>query len=394
MGGSTVMSPPPAMPPLPRGVGVGGSMSLSSHHTVHAQPVHTLSQAQLAYPQAQQYDYPASLTHAHALQLQHQQGLPGVPSVQPLPAYETPSAFAGPSPPSSAPLNLRSSTSVSGTSTSAYAHVHHPHAHALAYPHAGAVIGMHPQASASGSALSVEAPGSGARSPLERAVERVQAHLAALQERMETLEARVGGGSPYGSHASFGGAAAPGVAPGIGAYGPPARTSPRGSPFGSHYAHAYGLSGGGGSDMGGSLWRRLADFDGAEYFGWTHMGLWSVTLVPLARLTRFLFRVLAFLLVRRGRERERGRRADVPGMGGSGALPVPGDDEGMSPGLVVLRRLLLDASFVLVVAAIARAGWRRSGMRRREVLRALKGVWGAVVGPGTATGRVLIDRAV
>jgi hypothetical protein len=40
--------------------------------------------------------------------------------------------------------------------------------------------------------------------------------------------------------------------------------------------------------------------------------------------------------------------------------------------------------------------WRRTGIRRREVLRALGGVWRALVGPGASGGggRVMVNRGV
>ena len=166
---------------------------------------------------------------------------------------------------------------------------------------------------------------------------------------MELLEARsVPGSTPYGahSHASMGGSGLPGHA----------------SPFGSF--HGNGSS---------SLWAWITEFD-VEYFDWDHMGLWSVMLAPLARTTKFLAQIVAFLLARRPQGAGRGER--------------------MSPGVVVLRRLILDASFVLCVLLVGRKMWRKSGVRRREVVGALKAVWAAIVGSNAGAGRVLIDKSV
>jgi len=118
--------------------------------------------------------------------------------------------------------------------------------------------------------------------------------------------------------------------------------------------------------------RWVSEFD-AGYFDWEHMGLWSTFLAPVARLTKFLLRIVSFLVARRQRS-------------GPGAA--------LSPGLVVLRRLLLDMSFVLCAVFVGRRLWSRSGIRRREVVHALAGVWSAIVGRGSTTARVLVDRGV
>ena len=213
----------------------------------------------------------------------------------------------------------------------------------------------------------------GTRSPLERAVEHVQTHLAALQERMEMLEAHTAGrGTPYDSRASIG----------IPAPGTGSRSLHRTSPYGSF--HSGGVSGDASRNMkrlgspftfggggGQNFWRWLTEFD-EEYFDWEHMGLWSVALAPLARLTKYLTHILAFLLARRTRDGE----------------------HGLSPGMVVLRRLLLDASFIICVLITTRRIWRKMGVRRREVLHALGGVWKAVIGQTNAVTRTFEDRGI
>lgn len=156
---------------------------------------------------------------------------------------------------------------------------------------------------------------------LERAVEGVQAHLAALSERLDALEA----------HAlrSSGGM----ISPRVGGSGPLA--SGRGSP----YAHR----GGGGLD---------------------DLGLWSYVVRLLLGCIRSARSTFAHLL----------------------------SSEGRSPALIIVRRLFLDLSFILAVLALVRAGWRKSGVRRREIAHALRVLWRAVVGEQVP--RALISRGV
>lgn len=63
-----------------------------------------------------------------------------------------------------------------------------------------------------------------------------------------------------------------------------------------------------------------------------------------------------------------------------------------SPGLLVVRRLFLDVSFLLCLLTVLRMTWRRSGVRRREVVHALKGVWWAIVGHQRP--KALVDKAI
>lgn len=353
------MSPPPLHQPIPIGLPVGAGLS----------PQVQLQQGM------QQYSLPIAPTqqvmYVHPMSVQHSSS-GTVPAVQPMPIYETPSAFPGPSPPTSSTVALPTSDSssgvASGVSASMYANPHpypanmypgHPSYRGPLPPHhsspsaslgQGQIMlsqGMVPRSPHSGTGVPTTASGSGLdmRSPLERAVAGVQAHLIALQERMDTLETRVLSGTPYQSRSSL-----PGVS----------QRNGNGSPHGSYLGTVGGTTG-----RDGWSWWEWDD----EIFDWEHMGLWSVALSPLARLTKFLMRTLMFLVSRRDRE----------------GLPL-------SPGLVVLRRLLLDASFVLCVLLVGRMGWRRSGLRRREVLRALSGLWGAVA--GRSVERVLVERGV
>jgi hypothetical protein len=67
-----------------------------------------------------------------------------------------------------------------------------------------------------------------------------------------------------------------------------------------------------------------------------------------------------------------------------------------SPVLLVVRRLFLDASFVLAVLGLTRWMWRKTGLRRREVYVALGVLWRALVGSDAAPrkGRKMVDRGV
>jgi hypothetical protein len=95
-----------------------------------------------------------------------------------------------------------------------------------------------------------------------------------------------------------------------------------------------------------------------------HMGMWALLLNPLASVVERFRQLMEFLAYNPDR----------------------------SPGLLVVRRLFLDVSFLLCLIAVVRLSWRRSGVRRREVVHALKGVWWAVVGHRRP--RVLLDKAV
>lgn len=323
-----MISPPPPVPPVPLGM---AAQPLPQHH-----------QGYPTQPPPGVYIQPQSVQHVYG----------GVPTTQPLPPYETPSAFPGPSPPVSSPGIHPTTSGISASGGSSYAHVGLGSSSAHGYPYNAPSMAQHLSQRMDSGVLGSGVTEFNGRSPLVMAVENLQTHFSALQERMELLEARTGtGSSPFvgNSRTSFGGSGLPGHA----------------SPFGSFHGNG-----------GSSLWTWLTEFD-VEYFDWEHMGLWSVALAPLARTTKFLARILAFLLARRQRSVGRGH------------------GEGLSPGLVVLRRLILDASFVICVLMIGRKMWRRSGVRRREVVGALKAVWHAMVGnSSSAAGRVLVDRGV
>jgi len=83
------------------------------------------------------------------------------------------------------------------------------------------------------------------------------------------------------------------------------------------------------------------------------MGLWSLVLKPLLRGLSSLQRLLWFFLR---------------------------SEQNRTPVLIVVRRLLLDISFVFAVLGLLRAAWKKSGVRRREVGAALLVLWGAVTG--------------
>ena len=357
MGGSVVLSPPPG----PSGQATTYPTTHSAELFRHQQqqqlaPAYVVLPHQLP-PNTSVYVQPQSVQHGSVSGRSPPVMSASVPTVQPMPVFETPSAFPGPSPPLSSSA-MPPTSGVSNSGASSFTNVVHPYPENM-YPGHPAYRATSHHSNSPGQ---VAVPGGGqgmvrssnvsGRSPLERAVENVQAHMSALQERMDILEDRSYGGSPYASLGGSGGR--------------------RGSPLGSPYASYFG-SGGRGRGYENSVWRWLTEFD-EGYFDWEHMGLWSVALSPLARLTKYLGRVLVFLLARRDRDGLRRR--------------------GLSPGLAILRRLLLDASFVLFVAYVARRAWRRSGVRRREVVHAIKGVWRAIRGQGIEMSRQLVERGV
>jgi len=95
-----------------------------------------------------------------------------------------------------------------------------------------------------------------------------------------------------------------------------------------------------------------------------HMGMWAVVLNPLSSLLARFRQLMEFLAYNPDR----------------------------SPGLLVVRRLFLDISFFLCLLALVKLSWRRSGVRRKEVLHALRGVWWAIV--GRRPPKILLDKAV
>ena len=248
------------------------------------------------------------------------QALHNVPNQQPMPRYETQSAFDD-----SATVN---NDNFNVATTSYPAHLAHSSRNSESgYGNRGQ--GLHMT-----SEYVYRRPGSvvhsaptqgqlrpGSRSTLERAVENVQSHLAALSERLETLEI---------SQSSI-------------------RARPAASPRDSHSPNRFGPA------SSGDLVFDLDD-----------MGLWSLVLQPLAKLLASVRRVAAFLAV----------------------------NENRSPTFVVIRRLFLDLSFVLAVLAVAKVGWRRTGLRRKEIHIALGVLWGAVTGGRTGRARRMAEQGV
>ncbi|OBZ76443.1 hypothetical protein A0H81_03813 [Grifola frondosa] len=92
------------------------------------------------------------------------------------------------------------------------------------------------------------------------------------------------------------------------------------------------------------------------------MGMWSLVLNPLARAIATFRQLMGFLA----------------------------HNENRSPTLIVVRRLFLDISFILCLLSVVKMAWRRSGMRRKEVLSALRVLWNAVLGHKRP--RIMIDR--
>ena len=174
----------------------------------------------------------------------------------------------------------------------------------------------------------------------EQLVDALAMRHDALQERIDALEARVAG------LPSSGGAGTPSHAASRSALLPSGR-------LGSSPTRLTGRR-----DFSSEPW--------ADDFDPSHAGMWSVVLTPVTKLTRFLWRIISFLLYR---------------------------NPSASSAVLILRRLLLDISFVLCVFLLARRVWRRSGVRRREVFAALQGVWGALVGSNIPQ-RLMADKAV
>ncbi len=240
------------------------------------------------------------------------------PAMQPLPEYATPSAFAS-------------------SESASYSNVTYPRSanHSPQPPHNSVpfvgtpsfqrafVPGRTPPmpTSTAPQASSSSLLGSN-RPPLERAVENMQASIAALHERMETLERYAVVGRGRGSASSF-------------SLHDTRRWAGHTSPPGRPHSGEWDPS---------------------------NMGFWSVLLQPLARLQHDLQYIVVFL--------------------------TSPDAKTMGPVLMIVRRLLLDASFVLFVAWVLRFGWRRTRDWRKDILEAWKHVRTGKVK------RVLVDKGV
>jgi len=97
---------------------------------------------------------------------------------------------------------------------------------------------------------------------------------------------------------------------------------------------------------------------------WEDMGMWSLVITPALRGLDYLRDIAAFFA----------------------------KDEARSPSSVVVRRLCLDVSFFMCVVGILKLIWRKSGVRRREVLAALVVLYRAIL--GIKPPRSLVDRGV
>ncbi|KAF9263685.1 ACBP-domain-containing protein [Marasmius fiardii PR-910] len=237
-----------------------------------------------------------------------------VPTIQPLPGFETPSAFAEPSP-TSIPSSLYPATSsIAGYPESSRGMTSPP----SMFPPPSSSYRSQPQSMPMGQ-YGVVRPASSIA--LERALESMQAQLAAFNERLEILEAAT---SPSGSRAKL----------------PTSRDS----------------------FTPGS--RSPTDGRGNIEWEMEDLGLWSFVVTPTLRGLDFLKQVIRFFAR---------------------------NEEHRSPSMIVLRRLCLDASFILAFLALFRMVWRKSGIRRREVNAALIVLWRALLGRRE---RLLVDRGV
>ncbi|CUA70228.1 Acyl-CoA-binding domain-containing protein 5 [Xenopus (Silurana) tropicalis] [Rhizoctonia solani] len=230
----------------------------------------------------------------------------GVPLTQPQPRYAAPSAFAP----------LAQQHSALAFSPQQPTHSLHPAYHPHMPPEALGSYQGHSHLAYQDAPRSRSPPRGTTSMGLERAIVDIQASLAALRERMETMEQ---GGSFTSSYSSR-------------RQSPPRRHSPL------HPMLPFNL-------------------DPRSF------GAWSVILTPLARSVVNVRHMLQ--VVRR------------------------------NPTMIIIRRLMLDISFLLALLAVIRACWRRFGGRRREIISALGGMWIALVNGGQAPReRILVDRGI
>lgn len=249
-----------------------------------------------------------------------------VPPTQPMPHYETPSAFgerhgSPPIPSSTYPTTTMSSypgnvSQSSRTDLTSPPNPYPPYRGATSPPQ---FVGSRQYALPSGMTPRPQSR----PNELERVLGAIQVNLQALKERLEALE-----NMAHRSTSSLPGSRSPARFAGRGG----------GSPFGSRMDEAR--------------------------FNVDDMGMWSVILSPLSRIAGTLRYLLDFLA----------------------------SSESRSPTFIIIRRLFLDLSFLLCVLGCMRLMWRRTGLRRREVVAALGGVWRAVLGHKKP--RLMVDRAV
>lgn len=250
--------------------------------------------------------------------LSQNSGIGGVPDTQPLPIFKTPSAFPAPS---------SASTPASGS--------YYPRFMNMSREETGASVESHRQhhthVPLQGSSSEGRGVRPASRMTLEDTIENVQAHLAALTERLGILESS---SLHKSTSSSFKG-------------------SPKRTTYSDLLVGSGALSGSG----------RLGSPSHACR-GWdlNDLGLWSHILNPLSRVISFLRRLTWFFA----------------------------SDANRSPVKVIMRRLCLDLSFLVCVVVVLGTVWRRSGVRRREVKVALLVLWRAIV--GTRASRSLHER--
>ncbi|KAH7343839.1 acyl CoA binding protein-domain-containing protein [Rhizoctonia solani] len=234
----------------------------------------------------------------------------GVPLTQPQPRYAAPSAFA--------PLSQQHSALAFSPQQPTHS-LHPSYLPHMAPPEVVASYQGHPHPVYQDTPRSRSPPRGSTSMGLERAVVDIQASLAALRERMETIEQ---GGSFTSSYSSGN------------------RQSPQRRHSPSNPMLPFNL-------------------DPRSF------GAWSVILTPLARSVVSVRHMLQ--VVRR------------------------------NPTMIIIRRLMLDISFLLALLAVIRACWKRFGGRRREIISALSGIWIAIVNGGKAPvrrERILVDRGI
>lgn len=340
-------------------------------------------------------------------------GTSGMPPTQPMPAFATPSAFGEDSPlnslptiPSSGSGSLSASTYVPGAPYPAYPYthqhilstplsvstrtqspntasltgglnlIHDQNRSTLPYntiplpPHARYIRQYDPRSSLDDPSPPNGPNGAGGGpSAVERALENVQAHIAALSERVEMLEAVTN---------------AHGLSRGLGGAG------------GSMERHA--------SLSSSSLFPGSAHslFFGSSFLGmnsnqvWdpTQLGLWSTLVGPLSRVVDSLRSIAAFLiyvpieethLASQARDRDPRFRSYSYSRRGytSPSLSI----------LLIIRRLILDVTFMFSFLGLVRFVWKRTGLKRRVIYNILGVVWRAIMGSERKV-RVMVDRGV
>ncbi|GJJ16262.1 hypothetical protein Clacol_010558 [Clathrus columnatus] len=334
----------------------------------------------------------------------------GIPTVQPMPPYTTPSAFGEDSITFSPPI-IPSSAGSGSLSASTYVPgapypLPYPYSHQFppsSTPSVQTTRSSHSKALTGGLNLihdrnslpyntiplpsqaqyiqqydpqpsvtnGVNGSGGGGGPPtIERVLQNIQAHIAALSERVEMLETITNVREISNINGGLSGAAAGNVLGG------------RNSSLSSSSLL-----------LPGSTHSSFLGVTSNHVWDPTQLGLWSNFVRPLSRIVDSLRSAMAFLIYvpieethHQAAQNRDPRYRSYPYSRrrySSPSLSI----------LLIIRRLILDISFVFCLLGLVRFVWRRTGLKRKVVYNLLGMLWRIIMG-GERRERVMVDKGV